>query len=637
MPLTLVQTKYNKQGQLSDFSNVLQDLKDMSKTLTGQVTFNLACEFEEQIEQEEQKTYITQTGQSIYENQIDAGEIILKTFKDGCRAVILTAEMQVGKTGTALYVALEGAKRMGFEQVVFVCGMAETCLRDQTLRRLKPDLPHVEVCFNPQLQDYVKQKGKTPRIFNPGKKTLLILDEAHYASDKDNFVQKFLTQVIKIDPARSYTEWANQNLFYMSMSATPFSEHVGNVVYGFGKKVVHLRPGQGYRGVKFLIENGFVHASYQLRELADFEKLYTDLRFDQDMYYIIRIGEQAYRAPLQSYLVSQGVEGFINLHSADCKSGKSIDFSFLSQNPGKATAVFIYNSLSAGYSPDLEYVAAVFEAPSKQLDTNVQRLLGRACGYAKYDPPQIYTSLKHAKAYLKYRQDQTSYPLGFEAQCHNLTQNQGKISGTANQVIQIDCRQFGGLAQFYENGNRLKGDKKRGLLIDAILQKFSDATNTPLHKEILGNEYTHMGYSTCAVRDVKTADGEVVRQPNKIRKLWWMGIASAQKAGLPSYPTSKEVEEKKGVPAHVPEKQRRIFINLERDDDGNEAEGYGYIMVISGHSCKYNTEIDRVKLADVSMFNPMNAMAFIMKIKLVKKVVGVFGQLIAKIPIKLKQ
>jgi hypothetical protein len=645
MPITIAHTGYTKKGPIGEFSTVLQELKDMSETLKGQVTFKLACEFEEKIEQEVTQTYITPSGQSIYDNQIDAGEIILQAFQDGTRACMLTAEMQVGKTGTALYVALEGAKRLGFEQVIFVCGMSETCLRMQTVRRLKPDLPHVEVCFNPQLQDYVKQKGKTPRIFNPSKKTLLILDEAHYASDKDNFVQQFMTQIVKIDPARSYTEWSNKNVYYMSMDATPFSEHVSNVMYGFGKKVVSLRPGKGYRGVDFLINNNYVHASYHLREVVDFEKLYADLRFDQDMYYIIRISDQSYREPLQAYLTSQGVKGFKNLHSAECKSGHSIDFSFLSQNPGQATVVFIYNSLRAGYSPDYEYVATVFGAPSKQLDTNIQGELGRGCGYATYDPPQIYTSLKHAKAYLKYRQDETSYPLGYEAQCHNLKQSQGKISGMANQVIKINCTQAE-IAKFYENGNRLKGNKKRTQIIDSIVQNFANQTNDPLQKEILGQDYVHMGYSTCAYRDVKDENGNVMRQPNKIRELWWVSIASAQASGSVSYPTSKEVEKKGDVPAHVPVKQRRVFINLEKDDQRHEAEGYGQIMIVSGHSCKYNTEMERVQLDPVSMFHPENALALkiqvlLKKIPIVKKAMEyLFGFSVStpapKIPIKLK-
>ena len=130
------------------------------------------------------------------------------------KSITLVAPMQSGKTSTYFDVAIDAIKNGIVKKIVIFSGNRETMLRKQTMDSVSKNelLKDVtEVVWGPELKKY------NPDIFT---NTLYIWDESHYGqSDEqevDNFCSKCGICPLGLD--------SFQSVYYLSVSATPFSE-----------------------------------------------------------------------------------------------------------------------------------------------------------------------------------------------------------------------------------------------------------------------------------------------------------------------------------------------------------------------------------------------------------------------------
>ena len=199
----------------------------------------------------------------IYPNQKKAAREIQRHFRDGANWVILSAQMQMGKTDTFLDVAAEQLISGVVSRVVILCGSSETTLKsDMVTQATDPRgdfwkayisgdgqkaldamdaSGKIEVCFS---QDFKKLKPST-------QKTLWIWDESHYAQSNDQNPDKVLTEM-GVDATGGPN---NNDDIVLSVSATGFSEKIDRRRLHQNKPVVCLEPGIGYISVQTMRDN----------------------------------------------------------------------------------------------------------------------------------------------------------------------------------------------------------------------------------------------------------------------------------------------------------------------------------------------------------------------------------------------
>ena len=214
-------------------------------------------------------------GTLLSHQQLTAGNTIFTNFRNVvCRYCILTAQMQSGKTDTYFFVACEMLRTNIVKQVVIFSGDRSTELRDQLdERNMGPyynkyaEYLEGDVGLTPRearaIMDNIKPRVKViwgtslmKDVNNiPHNETLWIWDESHCAQSIGQMPHKFL-QILEIPVNGDHELLEQTDSFFLSVSGTPFSEISDCLKQDQHKQVVYLEPGNGYRGVKYLSDNG---------------------------------------------------------------------------------------------------------------------------------------------------------------------------------------------------------------------------------------------------------------------------------------------------------------------------------------------------------------------------------------------
>src|SRR5258706_12114103 len=171
---------------------------------------------------------------SIHENQIQVGNLVLDNYLANHHSVLIHSEMQAGKTGVAFYVASKAVNLLHLDQTFLICGMGDNSLKNQDIKRFQ-NARDVTICFNPDLQKLLRKKESCI-----SKRDLVIYDESHYGSQKNQVVHQFLREIIGLDPSQNSLKWKNQSAYMLSISATPFTVKPSNHVFKTEKYVCHL-------------------------------------------------------------------------------------------------------------------------------------------------------------------------------------------------------------------------------------------------------------------------------------------------------------------------------------------------------------------------------------------------------------
>lgn len=323
-----------------------------------------------------------------HDNQREAASEVEMYFRDGQRHVILTAQMQSGKTGTFhnlihRMLSSELAKRS-----VLLCGMSDTRLYEQARDdALEYNEPLVD---SGRLVVRYLQHFKTFNLPRTTRDILLILDE----SDRDSKVGSKLDHLlaragIPINGNSDILE--ERNIYIVSVSATPFAEY-SDVVHKNSniKPIVHLRPGAEYTGIKNNIEHGNILPIFNIRENPrEFKAIIEGETETSPKYSILRYDTRSYSFEMFERLASENnwglfvVRGNFDSHPDENRYRLDDMNAILSTQPQRPTLILIHGTFRAGIVlSDKRYIRMVWEnSKNPKTDTIVQGLVGRVCGY----------------------------------------------------------------------------------------------------------------------------------------------------------------------------------------------------------------------------------------------------------------
>lgn len=342
--------------------------------------------------------------------QKDAAHSILDHYTNGTNWVILLAQMQSGKTDTYMLVAFELLRRNMIQRVVIMAGFQDKELVGQ-LKDIKPSLALYEKYMEHDLQMTLEDRTRTVRSFkkrfhilcgadlrhstslSAKSDVLFIWDESHYAQNINNRPFHFL-QSVQIS-----TDGENRNdagRWFLSVSATPFSEMCDAIHEKQSKKIVKMSPGDGYVSVGQLYSNG------NIRPVEHWTKdLTTQLQLQQSnpepTYSIVRIRGDKEIARAVEIAVSSGID--YEIYDAQQKeqtqrtsdSTKMQSLMALSVQPTRPKVVFIRGMLRMGKRIPKDHIAFVMETSNlAKTDVVLQGLIGRMCGYHSKTDVRIF-------------------------------------------------------------------------------------------------------------------------------------------------------------------------------------------------------------------------------------------------------
>jgi len=206
----------------------------------------------------------------LFDSQINtAKDIVTNLARKTTRRnhVILAAKMQSGKTGVCNSVVniisqTEIYRYLGIDKYMFITGMNDCGLKEQTLKRVKEQI--IGANTDNIYSGLRSKKNLSPNKFFVMKNSdllkyegdinnsLIFIDEAHYGSNDKNILSKFLyAQGINW---KDTNDLIKRNIYIVSVSATPFDEIVSDTKKV--KSIVELKPAKEYVGVTEFLDNG---------------------------------------------------------------------------------------------------------------------------------------------------------------------------------------------------------------------------------------------------------------------------------------------------------------------------------------------------------------------------------------------
>lgn len=363
-----------------------------------------------------------------FKNQISAAKQIVTHFETE-HYVLLSAQMQSGKTGCALYCAFDMLFSKKVDSVFIVSGTSDTDLRKQWELKCAThlceycsmhDIYDEEIIFSMNKlissgiiwrQDLLKSKDKFSERF------LIIWDESHFAITENQTLHTFLTEIGLLTGIQGNTTVLKEKSSYLlSVTATRCAEHSrlcganDNTPVEAWKTVV-MNPGESYRGVKSLASHNLVKRSFPISEEYQDKIQQILLQYSKQNKYMVIRCQSKNDYILQEIADKLGINvikyNMETSNSADAKRRGTdiIDVSCLESCPSKFTLVFIRGMLRMGKELPKKHVCAVYEPGSVKHNTILQGLLGRVCGYYKNTQPDIHVYIplgNKNKALLEY-------------------------------------------------------------------------------------------------------------------------------------------------------------------------------------------------------------------------------------------
>ena len=316
-------------------------------------------------------------------NQTKAAREIVKAFRGGNQYVMLTAQMQSGKTGTFQTVAKMMLAVGLVERVFIISGSNEVELLEQA----RADT----VKFNPE----EVAAGKIKVIFRQHfsatvafelRKTLVIVEESHLDQSNGQQMDKFLKRMgLSLNG-----ELPTPTTYILSVSATPFSEYSA-LTYNksASKEEVKLVPAASYRGVKYFLENNLIKEVFDISSsrFGDLVRQHC-AKPGNYKYCIVRTTDAKMRDIVSKYSRVFDIRYFL-------QDKKTISIADMETAPAKPTIVFLKGLLRCGKVVPKAHIGFVWEGTKKpKTDTALQGLLGRMCGYYADGPAAAAASAR---------------------------------------------------------------------------------------------------------------------------------------------------------------------------------------------------------------------------------------------------
>ena len=331
--------------------------------------------------------------------------------------VHLAAEMQAGKTGvvTALIrLMLANARRLRItpDRIFIITGMSDNAWVKQTKDRV-PSGVRSGVQHSGGLLKVIGAL-KSLAAAGPLANVLIVLDESHIASSTGNRPSMVYSEVVLLCPRE---KWAESNIRFLTISATDPAK--GLVMAAaecpISARVVRLQTNDAYQSVESLHQAGRIRATESLvvsakanpRAIAQLKR--DVMAFDRPRYHIIRPshGKQAQAESVLAEafpgcsIMPWDSSSRPDASTDEASSVKLEDINLLLEvQPSVHTFILLKNMFYASKTMDDTHVGVLYDRVGGKDDTNLQSLLGRACGYGKSKATIVYTSEQTVTNYL---------------------------------------------------------------------------------------------------------------------------------------------------------------------------------------------------------------------------------------------
>ena len=356
------------------------------------------------------------TKELVYMNQRECANNILKEFNDNKRrAITLIALPQVGKTGTFLYTAIQAIlnpndKQMFLpENIYIITGLSDIYWLQQTKNDMTDELKNNVYHLNTikKLIPIIKTKINT--------RILLIIDECHIASSKDQTIDNLFSQlqIGEENIGDVYENFSSNNtVYFLNVSATPSAILYDMSKWGDNHCIVYLEPSSLYVGFQTFIDENRIESIDNNMISYDFLnnkfKSIVSNRYMKPKYHIFRISgiNQDNRSIIEKWAVKNNYD--VEYYDTENKNSNiSID-DLLDIKPKKHTFIIIKNFWRAGKRMNDSNIGVAYECNVDiNFDVTAQGLIGRFCGNDKrklpdIDTPYFFCNVKTIKEYLTF-------------------------------------------------------------------------------------------------------------------------------------------------------------------------------------------------------------------------------------------
>lgn len=341
--------------------------------------------------------------------------------------VHLAAEMQAGKTGVIAAVArllLANARILGFapDRIFVTTGMSDDAWQKQTEPRLagvlRKNIHHGGTLI--QVEAKLKKLAKDGTLKN----VLIFVDESHYATGSSNQPAKYLYEAVARLCPRD--QWADNNIRFVTISATDPAKVLAQKASDTPCNIVRLHTTSAYQSVEKLQALGRIRFLEQIPENG---VLHSKTGFAAMAAAVREL--EAVHGPLVHILrPSHGKGGLVAaeitkafpsavVHHWDVAANKEkrksakddsssgvgsttdINKELLNDKPETTTFVLLKGMFRAAKTLNDEHVGVLYDRVGSGDATNLQSLLGRACGYGKSTRTIVFASSSTVTNYLR--------------------------------------------------------------------------------------------------------------------------------------------------------------------------------------------------------------------------------------------
>ena len=332
-----------------------------------------------------------------------AYQIFIAFFIRRKACVHLGAEMQAGKTGVLaglIRIILSNHKKLGIHpsSIFTITGMSDAAWKKQTKERLIGDVRGgVEHNARGGLDRIRKELYKIHS--RELRNILVIVDESHIAAADTNGPNKIIFNTMESLCPRS--KWVENNIHILTISATDPAKVMDITA---DSAVVRLQTTTDYQSVEGLLLEGRIipiegdidTATDAIREIIR--------GYGVPLYHILRpkaVNYQRTITALTREFPDTNIIAWDGVNKGTDSSMSDADINdILLVSPARTTFIILKNMFYAAKTLEDEYVGILYDRVGGRDDTNLQSLLGRACGYFKSKRTYVFTSQQTVDNYI---------------------------------------------------------------------------------------------------------------------------------------------------------------------------------------------------------------------------------------------
>jgi hypothetical protein len=336
--------------------------------------------------------------------------------------VHLAAEMQAGKTGvitTLIRLALANRSlRLDPRRIFVTTGMSDEAWDAQTKQRMPACIR--DNVHHGATMSKIQSKLEALAEAAEGKQlrdVLIIIYESHYASSAGNQPNRFIYSVVARLCPRA--RWQENGIRFLTVSATDPAKVLTMQTSEVPTAVVRLQTGPGYQSVERLLHEGRIlpvkHLVHEKEGMAALAKEVRTLEAAHGpLVHILRPnhkkGEAAEAALKAEFPLADVIAWDMESNkkrraggsdaSSVASSSTDINEAYLSEKPQRTMFILLKGMFRAAKTLLDTHVGVLYDRVGGMDSTNLQSLLGRACGYGKSTRTVIFAGESTVRNYL---------------------------------------------------------------------------------------------------------------------------------------------------------------------------------------------------------------------------------------------